>query len=262
MNMSKKSNSNLTIGIDEAGRGPALGPLVMAAVALDTKTAAGLTRAGVTDSKSFGAGAKAHQKRVELAAIIRQKAQWYTVETIDAATVDARVFRNELNALEREVAAKMIRSAPVCKRIIADGERMFSPMREMFPHMLCKDGAESLHASVAAASMLAKTARDQWVQDFAEAHLSDFGPLTGGGYVNDGTRAFLRSYATKYGKVPADLRMSWPHPYLEDLLDIPALHAAALIAAGIETRHVDAKPKRVGGKKPAKFANPDQLLLL
>src|SRR5687768_7936280 len=46
----------LTLGIDEAGRGPAIGPMVMAAVVLDTPAARRLTRAGLADSKSYGAG--------------------------------------------------------------------------------------------------------------------------------------------------------------------------------------------------------------
>ena len=42
----------LTIGVDEAGRGPILGPMVMAAVALRPRKAAGLTRAGVADDNA------------------------------------------------------------------------------------------------------------------------------------------------------------------------------------------------------------------
>jgi ribonuclease HIII len=55
--------SRLTLGIDEAGRGPSIGPMVMAAVALDTRAAAALTRAGLTDSKSYGAGSRSRSAR-------------------------------------------------------------------------------------------------------------------------------------------------------------------------------------------------------
>ena len=48
--------NRLTLGIDEAGRGPTIGPMVMAAVAIDSKTAAALTRKGLRDSKAYGAG--------------------------------------------------------------------------------------------------------------------------------------------------------------------------------------------------------------
>src|SRR5262245_66316420 len=75
--MTKRRNpipNRLTLGIDEAGRGPAIGPMVMAAVAIDSKTAASLTRKGLRDSKSFGAGDDAHAIRCELAAAIRLRA--------------------------------------------------------------------------------------------------------------------------------------------------------------------------------------------
>ena len=61
--------NRLTLGIDEAGRGPAIGPMVVAAVALDSRLAAALTRKGLRDSKAYGAGPDAHAIRSELAAL-------------------------------------------------------------------------------------------------------------------------------------------------------------------------------------------------
>jgi len=58
-------HDELILGIDEAGRGPVLGPMVMACVALRPRKAASLTRAGVTDSKAF-AGLNAHEERQRL----------------------------------------------------------------------------------------------------------------------------------------------------------------------------------------------------
>ena len=59
-------------GIDEAGRGPVLGPLVVAGVVLRPQRASALTRRGVSVSKEFGAGEDARLKRAELAGHIRQ----------------------------------------------------------------------------------------------------------------------------------------------------------------------------------------------
>lgn len=217
------ATERFTMGIDEAGRGPAIGPLVMAAVVLDRRGAAALTRAGLTDSKAFGAGAKAHAIRQSLAAIVRERAIWSTVRVVDAATLDARVMRNELNVLEREVARNMIDAAPPCQRIIADGARMFAPMVGDFPHLEPRDRAESFHASVAAASVLAKTMRDELYATFCAQFAAEFGAIAGGGYVNDATRDFLRAYATKYRTLPVEVRLSWPHPYVEELVDLEAL---------------------------------------
>ncbi|MBZ0231527.1 MAG: hypothetical protein K8M05_04195 [Deltaproteobacteria bacterium] len=199
----------LTLGIDEAGRGPILGPMVMAAVALDPGAARALTRAGLTDSKKFGAGADARQRRAALASMIRARATFVVLEVVEAEEIDARVDKGELNVLERERARAMINAAPPCKRIVADGARIFGSLREEFPALRAYDNGESRHASVAAASVVAKDERDRRFALIAERWRADFGEITGGGYINDATRAFLRAYRKKYGDLPPETRRSW-----------------------------------------------------
>ncbi len=97
-----KFPNRLTLGIDEAGRGPSVGPMVMAAVALDSKSAAALTRKGLRDSKAYGAGDDAHAMRLDLAAEIRSRAHFVVVIEVSHTEIDDRVSRNELNVLERE----------------------------------------------------------------------------------------------------------------------------------------------------------------
>lgn len=210
--------SRVTLGIDEAGRGPAIGPMVMAAVLLDTKAARALTRAGLADSKSYGAGEDARTTRAELAARVRELALHVEAAIIEPAEIDARVARKELNVLEREVAARMIDAAPPCHRIVADGARMFAPLRARYPHLESFDEGESRHASVAAASVVAKTLRDHLFDEIRARYADVFGEITGGGYVNDGTRRFLRAYAERHNSLLPEARRSWPHPYLHDLL--------------------------------------------
>jgi ribonuclease HII len=98
------TRSKLTLGIDEAGRGPVIGPMVMSAVVLDTSAARALTRAGLKDSKSYGASPKARARRAQLAEEIRGRAQHCSVRVIDVTVIDRRVKKGELNVLEREVA--------------------------------------------------------------------------------------------------------------------------------------------------------------
>src|SRR5262245_49995593 len=98
------TRGKVTLGIDEAGRGPILGPMVMAAVALDSAAARALTRAGLADSKQFGVGPDARARRAELATLVRARACFVAVEVVEAAEIDARVAHNQLNVLERERA--------------------------------------------------------------------------------------------------------------------------------------------------------------
>src|SRR5690606_1936721 len=162
--MTKRRNpipNRLTLGIDEAGRGPAIGPMVMAAVAIDSKTAAVLTRKGLRDSKSFGAGDEAHAIRVELAAEIRRRAVFVATLEIEHDEIDRRVCKGELNALARARAGTLIEQAPACAKSIADGKRMFAALTPRCEQFISVDRAEDHHASVAAASVIAKAIRDE-----------------------------------------------------------------------------------------------------
>ena len=208
----------LTLGIDEAGRGPAVGPMVIAAVALDSRSAGALTRAGLCDSKTYGAGDDAHTIRQELAEQIRSRARFVSLIEVEHTEIDLRVLRNELNVLERELAVQLIDQAPMVDRIIADGRQMFAQLRQRYAHFESHDRAEERHASVAAASVIAKVARDERFARIRARYESELGPITGGGYANAATRRWLRAYAERYGRLPDEARLTWPHPYVEDLI--------------------------------------------
>src|SRR5262245_58039506 len=182
--MTKRRNpirNRLTLGIDEAGRGPAIGPMVMAAVAIDRKTAAALTRMGLRDSKSFGAGDDAHAVRVELAAEIRKRAVFIATLEIEHDEIDRRVCKGELNCLEREMAGKLIEQAleqaPGCDKIIADGKRMFQALTLRYAQFTSMDRAEEHHASVAAASVVAKALRDDRFNRIKGRYEPELGPI-------------------------------------------------------------------------------------
>lgn len=210
----------MTLGIDEAGRGPAIGPMVMAAVAIDSKAAAALTRAGLTDSKTYGAGEDAHAIRVELAAKIRARATFVQTIVVEHTEIDDRVSRNELNVLERELAVKLIEQAPTVDKIIADGKRMFAALSLRYAHFESRDRAEEHHASVAAASVIAKVLRDERFHEIKKRYEDEVGPITGGGYANAATRKWVRAYVEKYKALPAEARRTWPYPFVADLIEL------------------------------------------
>jgi ribonuclease HII len=199
----------VTLGIDEAGRGPVLGPMVMAGVALRSRRAAVLSRAGVTDSKAFGAGEDAHRKRCELAAKVRENAESVVVVVVDVAEIDRRVAKNQLNVLEREVASRIIARSATARRIIADGERLFAALSAEHPHLEARNRAEEHHVAVAAASVVAKAHRDELFQLIARRYQPEFGEIIGGGYENAGTKRFLEAYVSAKGCLPPEARLSW-----------------------------------------------------
>ena len=205
----------LTLGIDEAGRGPVLGPMVLAAVALDAGAARALTRAGVCDSKQLGAGAAAIARRAELAALVRARAPHVAVAVVEADEIDVRVERGELNLLERERACALIGGAPSCARIIADGATLFAPLRAQYPTLKAYDRGEARHAAVAAASIVAKDERDRRFAAIAARYHAEFGELGGGGYWNAPTRAFLDAYRARHGDLPPEARRTWTRGYFE-----------------------------------------------
>lgn len=218
----KRIRVKRTFGVDEAGRGPILGPMAIAVVVVDSKRAARLTRLGVADSKRFGADDRGRRARAELARAVREHATAWALELVDVTTIDRYVFRGGLNELEREVVARLLhdlgaaRTPDAGDRIVCDGKNMFAPLRERFPALEAVNKGESVHVSVAAASIVAKDARDRAFAEIAERYAEDFGPLRGGGYLNARTRAFLDAYARVHGELPPEARKSWGAPKREE----------------------------------------------
>ena len=210
--------TDLVLGVDEAGRGPILGPLVMACVGLAPRRSAALTRAGVMDSKKFGAGHEAHAARSRLVPLILDAAAHAEVAVIDVHEVDRRCVRGELNKLEQERAHRLLVAAPVARRIVADGARMFGPLRAHFPHLDAVDHGESEHVAVAAASVLAKVRRDELFLAILRRYEPAFGSFGGWGYTNAATHRFLCAYIERHGGPPPEARRSWPWDFAADLL--------------------------------------------
>ncbi len=201
-------------GIDEAGRGPILGPMAMAVVGLRPAGSRALNRAGVSDSKDFGAGKAAREARASLADIIRTHADRHACVLVSVEEIDHYTFRGQLNGLERRVARDLLVriGARPEDRIICDGATLFAPLVPHYRRLEAVDQGESVHVSVAAASVLAKVARDDAFSEIAGRYGREFGEIRGGGYLNRATRAFLDAYRTRYGDLPPEARRSWGAP--------------------------------------------------
>lgn len=199
----------LTLGIDEAGRGAVIGPLVLAGCALTPAQEASLVEAGVADSKGFGPPAKAQTIRADLAALIRTRATWCAVVVATADRVDASVRRHRLNGLERALAEEILAGSPPGCRVVLDGRRVFDPLCRRVARATAMDKADQHEISVAAASILAKTTRDTLFAQIRSRCEPGLDPIGGEGYPNRSTARFLEAYVSLHGELPPETRRSW-----------------------------------------------------
>jgi ribonuclease HII len=135
----------LVAGVDEAGRGPLVGPVVAAAVILDPRHPI----AGLADSKTLSPA-----KRERLFHEIRAKALCCSVAEASAQEIDAlNILQATLLAMQRAVAG--LRLPP--KLVLVDGNRL--PVLPMRADAIVK--GDSKVAAISAASIVAKVHRDQ-----------------------------------------------------------------------------------------------------
>ena len=99
-------SNKLFLGIDEAGRGPVLGPLVVAGAAFTDVGIEILKGFSVRDSKTLSA-----KKRQYFANIICEEAAWYNVFVAWPEMVDDYVVKNGLNKLECELMSSIMEAS-------------------------------------------------------------------------------------------------------------------------------------------------------
>jgi ribonuclease HII len=192
-------------GVDEAGRGPVIGPLVVAAVMVENDSI--LRSLKVKDSKQL-----APAKRDGLALEIRRHAQ-VKVEVIEAARLDEMMAAESLNDIEARAFASLIASLRA-EEVYADAcdvdPRRFSRKIKVqlgyAPKMVCEHKADVRYPVVSAASIIAKTERDRRVREIEE----ELGQAIGSGYAHDEkSLAFLENWIKEKGDVPPHTRRTW-----------------------------------------------------
>ena len=193
-------------GVDEAGKGPVIGPLVVAAVAV--KNAKDIQDLGVKDSKQL-----TPVKRRELSNIIKDKFD-YTIEIIEAEKVDEYRKQNRLNDLNREAFEKLISKLnPNVAYVDAadvNEHRFGKQIKEKLTNendtdIISMHKADEKIDVVAAASIIAKEAREEEIRRLKK-EIGDFGS----GYPSDErTIKFLKTFYADNGKWPTGTRKSW-----------------------------------------------------
>lgn len=192
------------IGIDEAGRGPVIGPLVVCGVAIDDDRLEKLERLQLKDSKKLTPG-----RRKVLARRINKVAESYTV-SIEAKDIDnLRAKDVNLNEIEKIAMKKVIG--------YFDPDVAYIDCLDIKPQRFCdemesvKDNfkvvaehkAEDKFPIVAAASIVAKVERDSAIDKIRKDYKD-----VGSGYPSDPkTIAFLKRFT--YENLPDFVRHSW-----------------------------------------------------
>jgi len=184
---------------------------VMAAVALTSEQAAELAYFGIKDSKKYGSGKKAKEARLAAWPEFRRIGFLYAVVEFPPREVDEWVKDGRLDDLERKGALQLLEELGATSEddIFCDGEPIFGRLRAQWGNLKAENKADEKYTCVSAASIIAKTLRDEEMDRICAKYETEFGKIAGGGYVNKGTRAFLNAYEEKYEKLPVECRKSW-----------------------------------------------------
>jgi len=200
-------SAKMILGIDEAGRGCAIGPMVVCGVLLDEQTIEKLKGAGVKDSKVLRPAT-----REQLAQKIGSVAGGVFLEEIPPSEIEER----NLNLLEIWRIARIISQAkpdivyldaPVASErgINAFCEHIKRRLRGNCPKIVAENRADATYVVVGAASIVAKVRRDEVIAQLR----SQFGDF-GSGYPSDErTQTFLRECYEKAGCFPDCVRRRW-----------------------------------------------------
>jgi ribonuclease HII len=198
-------------GVDDAGRGSVIGPLVIAGVLMEEENLPTLKELGVKDSKLLSP-----LRREQLAKQVRKVALQYNVVMLSPTEIDRVVETgrklHRLNRLEAQTMAKVI---TVLKPDVAYvdasdvlADRFKEHIAEEIPfrvQIISEHKADVNYPIVSAASIIAKVERDGAVQKLREEH----GDM-GSGYMADPkTVEFLEKLLAKFGSYPDFVRKSW-----------------------------------------------------
>ncbi len=198
-------------GIDEAGRGCVIGPLVIAGVLVKEENLPALAQLGVKDSKLLTA-----KKREALAPEIIRLSEKHVILKLSPMEIDRAVERqtklHKLNRLEAETMAKIVAELKP-DTVYVDAadiveQRFGHHIQEASvwkTHIVSEHKADKTYPIVSAASILAKVNRDHDVAELRTQY-GDFGT----GYLTDPkTKQFLTAWLKTHKEYPDCVRKSW-----------------------------------------------------
>ncbi len=203
------------LGIDDAGRGPVVGSMFLAGVLITKEQERILKSKNIKDSKMLS-----HSSRIMLSGLIKENSIDCEIIEVTPKEIDKAVELNHLNVLEAQKMAEII--AKIVSRnnekdieIVLDcpsvntkewKNKLLSFLEKNRKLKIkCEHKADINYISVAAASILAKVARENSIKSIKQKIAKDFGS----GYPADPkTREFLLSYGKKFLNLGI-IRESW-----------------------------------------------------
>ena len=206
--------AKLIAGVDDVGRGPIMGPLVIAGVLIPDEAQEGLRAMGVRDSKLL-----TPEARTRLDAKIRSIATKVAFVEAQPKEIDNFVLHGgrlrRLNFLEARMMAQVIGqlgpeeayvdASDVNEARYAESIREFLPDHLKGMKIFSEHHADRTYPVVSAASIIAKVMRDAAIESLH----GDYGDF-GSGYITDPkTMSFLREWRRTHPEYPPIVRLSW-----------------------------------------------------
>jgi ribonuclease HII len=199
------------VGIDEAGRGAVLGPLVLCGLLIDEKDEEKLKKLGVKDSKQL-----TPKRREELAPKIEEIGSNIVIIRVPSSKIDANRKRGiNLNQIEAIKMAEIINLLEPDKAIVDAPsyntnkfkDYLFSKIENKKLKLVSENYADETYPVVSAASIIAKVNRDEAIQELKNKVGEDFGV----GYPHDPkTIGFIKKLVEKnHGMLPDYIRHTW-----------------------------------------------------
>lgn len=204
----------LELGIDDAGRGPVIGPMVLAGCLIDEKTAKEFRKIGIKDSKLL-----TNKRREFLDEIIKEKAETFEIVVVPPNIIDGNgINRKKLNEVEAIACAEIInrinKGLKKIKVVIDCPSTNLTSWKDFLKTRIndlsnleisCEHKADKNHISVSAASILAKNIREREMALLKER----YGNEIGSGYCSDPlTQKFLKENLKKY-QTDGIFRKTW-----------------------------------------------------
>ena len=198
-------------GIDEAGRGPVFGPLVVAGVAVEDPAI--LVELGCRDSKKLTPGRReAIDRQLRANPDVRIEVRVISADVLDAERQRLTLYDIEVERF-RDIGKALRPKILYVDAADVDAARFGKAVSRGLPRgtkVVSEHKADDTYPVVGAASIVAKVARDAAVAEYARRLERQLGMPLGSGYASDPlTQAFLRTWHERFKDLPEGTRRSW-----------------------------------------------------